>query len=222
MKTIAKLFLFTLVSTNVVSSYALANTNNSQQNPPTAYTTATNTSIKGWANEAFMAAYGYDFVKYNEELSQASKYFTPDAWKDFKSTLDKSGIIELIKNKQLISAGLAEGTGPVILQQGTANGSYTWNIQFPGVITYTGPNAIEKVQHVMVNMTIISTTGNEGVRGLAIEKMNVNLVSEIIAPPGPAQLTPGYKKALETAKPEGSGNSLVNVLGVPQSNGKSQ
>lgn len=182
MNKMTKILLSILVSTSLVTAYALTN---NQQDLSTPNTIAMDTSVKGWANEAFMAAYSYDFVKYNEELLQASKYFTPDAWKTFKSTLDKSGVIEFIKNRQLISVGLAEGVGPSIAYQGTLNGVKTWSVQFPAVINYQGPSSIQRVQHVTVSMIIINTNGIEGVRSMAITKMDVNFLSQNDTPPPP-------------------------------------
>lgn len=171
MKKLINLFLQFFLITNLITGYALTN-----QQEFTQYSTiAMNIAVKGWANEAFMAAYGYDFGNYTEELLQASKYFTPEAWKNFKSTLDKSGTIQLIKNKQLLSAGLAEGTGPVILEQGAVNGQYTWKVRFPATITYQSSTGIFQVQHAIVNMTIIKTEGTEGIRGMAIKQLLVNV-----------------------------------------------
>ena len=133
-------------------------------------------AVKQWVHQAFLAANNFDFTNYNQELTRASTYFTPSAWSDYKSGLDKSGVITMIIQDKLIANGVTGNLGSIkVAMQKGANGENNWLVTSPAKITYTGPGSVVKVQHEIVTMTIVNTTGTEGVSGMAIQTMGVKL-----------------------------------------------
>lgn len=167
------LLLFILFNLSPTINHASI-TNAAQKELSNQFTMAKNTAIKGWVNEAFMAANSYDFVNYKEQLKVASHYFTSSAWKIFTTALEKSGKINILKKEKLFSVGLAEGIGPIILKQDNQHNQFTWKIRFPAVITYYSANSTFKIEHLIVDIVITSVKGNNGVREKIIQQMTLN------------------------------------------------
>ena len=59
-------------------------------------------SIIKWASLATVAAYSFDFVNYDNQLTLASQYFTPNAWNAFYGALDSSNNLNEVISKKLI------------------------------------------------------------------------------------------------------------------------
>jgi intracellular multiplication protein IcmL len=119
-----------------------------------------------WANSAAIAAYTYNFVNYRQELQSASEFFTPDGWRQFINALEGSNNLSAVIDKKLVVSAVATGA-PVILDQKAINGTYTWIVQMPMLITYQSASASAR-QSVMVKMTIERISTLNSARGVGI------------------------------------------------------
>jgi len=119
-----------------------------------------------WANSAAIAAYTYNFVNYRQELQSASEFFTPDGWRQFIGALEGSNNLNAVIEKKLVVSAVATGA-PVILDQKSINGTYTWIVQMPMLITYQSASATAR-QTVMVKMTIERISTLNSARGVGI------------------------------------------------------
>lgn len=163
MKKIAGLFLTLLVFITLLPSYAA---------PPLNQPAVTTIQVKAMANEAFKAAYSFDFLNYKKQQAEAARYFTPEAWKTFQAALMKSGLLNQVFEEKLVTTGLAESTGPIVLSQELLNGTYGWLVTFPATITLLSDNATTAF-HYKVSMRIMRANEPVGVRGLIVSEMSV-------------------------------------------------
>jgi intracellular multiplication protein IcmL len=124
-----------------------------------------------WANTAAIAAYNYDFVNYREALQEASAYFTPDGWNSFMAALN-SGPLQNVISKKLIVTAVATGA-PVIVQQGVLDGTYTWKVQMPMLVTYQSASQNQQ-DSVTITMLITRISTLTSARGVGIAQFIVS------------------------------------------------
>ncbi|MCC5791955.1 MAG: type IVB secretion system apparatus protein IcmL/DotI [Legionellaceae bacterium] len=127
-------------------------------------------AILEWANQGVIAAFNYNF--YNYDLSQTARgYFTERGWTQFISALDASNNIDTVRAKRLIVSAVAYKP-PVILRKGPLDGRYSWRVQMPILITYSGVNRPDN-QHAVVTLLITRISTQESVQGIGITDFNV-------------------------------------------------
>ncbi len=133
-------------------------------------------AVSVWVAEAATAAYTFSYNTYPVDFENASRYFTPQAWRAFHSALEASGALQsVIQNKTTVTSSL---TGmPMVLSEGDFHGRYSWTFQVPMIIHYKNFNGKTRDQHVMANLNIIRTVGNMGVRGLAIKDYMIRTIA---------------------------------------------
>lgn len=126
----------------------------------------TNPILLQWVQRAIIASYTYNFLTYREQLMQASVFFTPEGWNSFMSALKSSRNLDTVIAKKLSTTAVATGA-PVILNERVINGSFTWQIQMPILVTYeSGTQKIQRAYNVVVLVQRVSTL--ESTKGVAI------------------------------------------------------
>jgi intracellular multiplication protein IcmL len=123
------------------------------------------TTLIQWASKAAVAAYTFDFVNYNKQASLARPYFTEAGWNDYVRSI--SGLIQTIKQNQLLVNGVVSGT-PVISNQGNLTGrGYVWRIQMPFLVTYQSSDGTSKKPfNVTLSIVRVPTWENPGAIGI--------------------------------------------------------
>ncbi len=131
-------------------------------------------AVMEWANQAAISAFTLDFINYDQQLKQASQYFTANGWAQFQAALEEGNNKDQIQQRRLTVRAVALNK-PVILQKGVLNGRFSWRIQMPILITYqsTGIEQQKSVITMLVNR--ISTL--ESYRGIGISQFNVGSAS---------------------------------------------
>lgn len=132
-------------------------------------------SILQWANSAAVASYSYNFVNYRDELLAASTYFTTNGWQQFIDALQQSNNLDSVKAKKLIVSAVAT-RAPIILQKGVLNGSFSWRIQMPILVTYQSASEFTQ-QNNVVTMLITRISTLESPRGIGISQFVVGQAS---------------------------------------------
>ena len=128
-------------------------------------------AILQWANQAAIASFSYNFVNYHDELMAASSYFTSDGWSQFIDALQQSGNLDTVKGKKLIVSAVAT-RAPIILQKGVLNGSFSWRIQMPILVTYQSASEFTQ-QNNIVTMLVTRISTLESPRGIGISQFVV-------------------------------------------------
>lgn len=132
-------------------------------------------AVLQWANQAAIAAFTYNFVNYRDELQASSGFFTAQGWDQFLSALQQSNNLDAVKAKKLVVSAVAT-RAPVILQKGILNGSYSWRIQMPILVTYQSASQFTQQNNVVTMLvTRISTLNSP--RGIGIDQFVVGPAS---------------------------------------------
>lgn len=132
-------------------------------------------AVLQWANQAATAAFTYNFVNYRTELQASSGFFTPEGWNQFLTALKESNNLDAVKAKKLIVSAVAT-RAPVILQKGVLNGSYSWRVQMPILVTYQSASEFSQSNNVVTLLiTRVSTLNSP--RGIGIAQFVVGPAS---------------------------------------------
>lgn len=132
-------------------------------------------AVLQWANQAAIAAFSYNFVNYRAELQAASGFFTGPGWKQFLDALQSSNNLDAIKAKKLIVSAVAT-RAPIILRKGVLNGSYSWRVQMPVLVTYQSASQFSQ-QNNIVTMLIRRVSTLNSPRGIGISQFVVGPAS---------------------------------------------
>jgi intracellular multiplication protein IcmL len=132
-------------------------------------------AVLQWANQAAIAAYTYNFVSWRKELQAASGFFTARGWKQFLDALQSSNNLDAVRSKKLIVSAVAT-QAPIILQKGVLNGSYSWRVQMPILVTYQSASEFTQ-QNNVVTMLITRVSTLNSPRGIGIEQFVVGPAS---------------------------------------------
>lgn len=124
-------------------------------------------TILRWASKAATIAYTFDYVNYQQQLSQIRPYFTDDGWKDYNNSL--AGLIDRVVSNQLFVNGVVRGT-PVISNQGPLPGvSYAWRVQIPFLVTYQSASSVLEQKYYIV-LTIVRVPTSVNPQGIGIDR----------------------------------------------------
>ncbi len=132
-------------------------------------------AVLQWANQAAIAAFTYNFVNYRDELQASSGFFTPEGWDQFLNALQQSNNLEAVKAKKLIVSAVAT-RAPIILQKGVLNGSFSWRVQMPILVTYQSASEFTQ-QNNVVTMLITRVSTLNSPRGIGISQFVVGPAS---------------------------------------------
>ncbi|RWB93278.1 MULTISPECIES: type IVB secretion system apparatus protein IcmL/DotI [unclassified Mesorhizobium] len=125
--------------------------------------------ITTYAAEAVTRSFTYSFATYQQDFQDAQQYFTkPQGWNSFVDAVQKSGTLDLVKNKRLNTTAIAQRA--VIVREGVGpNGIYEWIVQMPVRVTYQSASEVTG-QNMMVTVTLQRLQSYEHPRGAAISR----------------------------------------------------
>jgi intracellular multiplication protein IcmL len=132
-------------------------------------------AVLQWANQAAIAAFTYNFVNYRDELQASSGFFTDVGWDQFLTALKDSNNLDAVKAKKLIVSAVAT-RAPIILQKGVLNGSFSWRVQMPILVTYQSASEFSQ-QNNVVTMLISRVSTLNSPRGIGISQFVVGPAS---------------------------------------------
>lgn len=104
----------------------------------------TDGQVTNFAVEAVTGALTLDFANWRKDLTEASSYFErPDGWNSFLDAVRKSGMLNYIRERRLVSTIVANGA--VIVGSGLdSHKRYSWTVQIPLNITYESASEISR------------------------------------------------------------------------------
>lgn len=132
-------------------------------------------AVLQWANQAAIASFTYNFVNYRDELQASSGFFTAEGWDQFLNALQQSNNLDAVKAKKLIVSAVAT-RAPIILQKGILNGSFSWRVQMPILVTYQSASEFTQ-QNNVVTMLITRVSTLNSPRGIGISQFVVGPAS---------------------------------------------
>ena len=123
-----------------------------------------------WVNDAIQKSFVYDFYHYNDQVQNASQYFTPDGWKVFLNQLNIYVNYNNVQAyKMFISA--APAGAPFIIQQGLLSGRYAWWVQLPIDIYYV--NGQPPTQALTLRILVVRVSTLNNLSGVGIDNVIV-------------------------------------------------
>lgn len=128
-------------------------------------------AILQWTNQAAIAAFTYNFVNYRQELQAASSFFTPQGWRQFLNALNDSNNLQAVREKRLVVSAVAT-RAPIILEKGRLNGTYSWRVQMPILVTYQSASEFSQ-QNNTVTMLVQRVSTLNSPRGIGISQFIV-------------------------------------------------
>ena len=122
-----------------------------------------------WVSRVTPNTFNIDFLDFDNELKDNTKYFTNNGWTVFLNQLnnyvDKQ---TLIQNKQFVS-GVATGA-PFVLNQGILSGRYAWWVQLPIQINYAGGARMVPKQ-LTLQLLVVRVPTDNNLMGVAIDNV---------------------------------------------------
>ncbi|MFG6573560.1 type IVB secretion system apparatus protein IcmL/DotI [Sulfitobacter sp. 1A13353] len=131
-----------------------------------------NGQVTNFAVEAVTRALTMDFKNWREDLAQASEYFQrPEGWNNFLTAIDKSGTLDFVRNKRLISNAVANGA--TIVDDGVdALGRYSWTVQIPLKVTFESANE-RSVEDMMAEVIVSRLPTWESSKAVGITRITM-------------------------------------------------
>jgi intracellular multiplication protein IcmL len=126
-----------------------------------------------WVSNVLPKAFVFDFNHYNDQLKQASQYFTADGWKVFLDQLNIYANYNNVQAYKLFINGSPAGA-PSIIDQGLLSGRYAWWIQIPININYAGysppPSKTLTLQVLVVRVSTLNNLMGVGINNVIVAK----------------------------------------------------
>lgn len=127
--------------------------------------------LLSWATRAAVASYSFNFLDWQNDLTDVQKYFTSTGFKNFVEALQNSGNLDTVVAKRLVVQGTVVDV-PRIVQQGLIKGRYAWKIQIPMLVKYISANE-ELRQPVLVTLLVARVPTTQKPEGIAIAQFVV-------------------------------------------------
>jgi len=119
-----------------------------------------------WVVNAATASLTFNFYNYQQVLNESKQYFTEAGYQNFLSALERSGVVESVRQKQLAVYAVATDI-PVVLKEGNIlGGKYAWQVQLSMLMSYEA-ETVNKVE-VIVTMLVSEVPTDVSVKGLGI------------------------------------------------------
>ena len=123
-----------------------------------------------WASNAITGAMSLNFLEWREKLEAVRPNFDDDTFKSFLSSLESSGILNMIQEKRLSASSVATGA-PVIIASGLVSGKATWRIEFPLIVSYESSQGVESTQRLIATVLVCRASTATTPRGVVIQQV---------------------------------------------------
>lgn len=125
-----------------------------------------------WSANAISQVFALDFAHWRQQLTNASANFTTQGWHYFIDSVKKNNNLATLKEFKMVSSAKVTGA-PQVIRKGVVGGRYTWMIQVPVIITYSG-SAKDITQTAMVVMKVQRMNVVKYPQRIAIDMLVVN------------------------------------------------
>lgn len=122
-----------------------------------------------WASGTITSAMSLNFLEWREKLESIRPNFDEEAFKSFLTSLQSSGILDMIREKRL-SASAITTRAPVIIASGLVGGTATWRIEFPLVVSYESSQGVESTQRLVATILVRRASTVKTPRGVVIQQ----------------------------------------------------
>lgn len=130
-----------------------------------------NEELLGWAKDAAVASYTFNFVNWKEALGEVRQYYTATGYQHFLKVLKDSGSLDDVRIKKMVVSAVPIGA-PVINKEGLINQAYSWQIQIPLSLIYQGTSEGTR-QDITIVMLVTRVSNLESEKGIGIAQLLV-------------------------------------------------
>jgi hypothetical protein len=104
---------------------------------PVQYAYLKDADLIQWVSNVVPKLFTIDFVNYNTVLNTNKNYFTENGWARYREQLNTyASLGRLSANRYFVTTTIQRA--PVILNQNIVDGKYTWLVQVPFNVVYSG------------------------------------------------------------------------------------
>lgn len=122
-----------------------------------------------WVQEVVGNIYTFNAITYKQKFDYLlANNFTSDGANSFRQTLADSQLLNQVITQQVNLTGLVSGQ-PVILQQGSLMGQYTWKVQMPVLLTFENANQVS-TKRIIVTVLIVNVPTQQSPQAIAIKE----------------------------------------------------
>jgi len=126
-----------------------------------------------WAGRSAVSSYSFDFVNFDKQLDSARQHFTTSGWRHFSTSLAESNMETNVKQNQLFVSAVVSGT-PVIVNQGSLGGRYSWRVQVPLLVKYQSADSKVQTPYI-IDMLIVRTATLDSAEGIGVEEFRARV-----------------------------------------------
>lgn len=120
---------------------------------------------------ALKSLHSYDYINWKTQFADMQQYFTQRGWASYFENFMLSNTINTVKAQRMIVSTRPIGN-PRVISQGLLENFYTWRVEVPIEIKYTGHARDSQTDNVLIN---------RGVATLVIQRVPVTFAPEGVA-----------------------------------------
>lgn len=130
----------------------------------------TQQGLLNWASDTITSAMSLDFLEWRKKLDAIRPDFDPEAYKSFLTSLQRSGVLDMIRDKRLSASAIATQS-PVIIASGLVGGKATWRIEFPLIVSYESSQGVESTQRLLATILVCRASTATTPRGVVMQQI---------------------------------------------------
>ncbi|MBS0286295.1 MAG: DotI/IcmL/TraM family protein [Proteobacteria bacterium] len=120
-----------------------------------------------WAVESVISAYTFNFVNYEQIITNSSVFFTKSGYQDYRRTLIESNIANSVDRNKYVLSIVPTNAPNILKEKPTPDGNYSWQIQFPIMMTFQNVRETQKSEWI-ITMAIERVPLTDSPNGVAI------------------------------------------------------
>lgn len=133
----------------------------------------TRSDISYWASQTMASTFTYNFVDFFTSLESKSDHFTARGWEAFKRVLVDKDLVRPVIEQRVVMSGIPSGV-PRFGYTGVNNGKYTWQLQVPLKLQFSGTSALMQVYQLDVELKVVRTNVSASTpEGIIIDDIQV-------------------------------------------------
>ncbi len=125
--------------------------------------------VVNFTRDRITKAFTLSFSNYRSEMEDSRSNFTDKGFQNFLAEMDNAGFLNLIK-KKLMNLNGTSGTG-VIVRKEIVNGVFTWKLEVPLNIKFSGQTTSLPPQDFIAIVTISRIPTSQSSEGIAISQI---------------------------------------------------
>lgn len=127
----------------------------------------TQAALLEWAVESVVSAYTFNFVNYEQVITNSSIFFTKSGYQDYRRTIIESNIANSVDRNKYVLSVVPTNAPNILKEKPTTEGNYSWQLQFPITMSFQNVREVQKSEWI-VTMAIERVPLNDSPNGVAI------------------------------------------------------